>query len=75
MNEHFPAWVEQEVLPNINMNLVNLAKRIQVVFNLLYDLPLGECDCSDYEVAEFDHLCLPGIAEYMQLMGEGNLGK
>jgi len=75
MNENFPAWVEHEVLPSININLVNLAKRIQVVYNMINNLPLGECDCSAYEIAEFEHLCLPGIAEYMQQMGEGILGK
>jgi hypothetical protein len=75
MNDNFPAWVEYEVLPSINVNMVNLAKRIQVIYNILNDLPLGECDCSTYELAEFDHLCLPGIAEYMQQLGEGIIDK
>jgi hypothetical protein len=75
MNENFPAWVEYEVIPSMTTNLVNLAKRIQVVYNLLNGLPLGECNCSDYEIAEFDHLCLPGIAENLQEMGEGIYGK
>jgi len=75
MNENFPAWVEHEVLPTLNINLVNLAKRIQVIYNLVNHLPLGDCNCSTYEMAEFGHLCLPGIADYMQQVAEGILDK
>ena len=75
MSENFELWVQHEVVPSINNNALILAKRIQVIYNLLNNLPLGKCECTAYELAEFDHLCLVGTAEIMQQIGEGIYGK
>ena len=74
-NEHFEAWVTDEVVPTTIENIIGLSKRIQICYNLINKLPLGECDCSTYELAEFGHSCLVGIAETMQEIGEGIYGK
>jgi hypothetical protein len=70
-NEHFESWVIDEVVPTTIENIIGLSKRIQICYNLINNLPLGNCDCSTYELAEFGHICLVGIAEIMQEIGEG----